>query len=291
MSIRPKFISCLSTIRMNTSTSHYGNRLLHIPCNVYEGNFKCGLKHGYGKQTFDLGGLYEGEWWEDKMHGKGKYTFTDGSVYCGDWINNTMHGQGSLQCSTDGSEYKYVGAGVNGMKYGHGKLIEMGNGTTVEAEWIEGVIQSNMQNILDHEGDYDLPDDIPSSNCKRIQHDIADAVHLTETVGSNSYDCEWLDGQMHTGATSTITQSTGEVPASSDSSSCAFVSQGSYRFANGDVYTGEWAEGVMHGQGTMRFADDGGEYVGWWKEGQPHGLGKYKYTSTSSPERNTEKHK
>jgi len=33
----------------------------------YEGNYKDGLKHGFGKMKFPNGDLYEGEWVENKV--------------------------------------------------------------------------------------------------------------------------------------------------------------------------------------------------------------------------------
>ena len=33
----------------------------------YEGNFKNGLKTGYGKMIFPSGDIYEGEWFENKV--------------------------------------------------------------------------------------------------------------------------------------------------------------------------------------------------------------------------------
>jgi hypothetical protein len=39
---------------------------------------------------------------------------------------------------------------------------------------------------------------------------------------------------------------------------------GTYRYANGDVYSGEWERGMKHGAGTYRWAD-GTVYEGLWK--------------------------
>lgn len=34
----------------------------------YEGDYKDGLKHGFGKMKFPNGDLYEGEWVENKVY-------------------------------------------------------------------------------------------------------------------------------------------------------------------------------------------------------------------------------
>ena len=40
---------------------------------------------------------------------------------------------------------------------------------------------------------------------------------------------------------------------------------GTYTFANGDKYVGEWKDGKWHGLGTIT-AEDGEKYAGAWKE-------------------------
>jgi hypothetical protein len=47
---------------------------------------------------------------------------------------------------------------------------------------------------------------------------------------------------------------------------------GIYRWANGDVYCGEWKENNQDGQGYKRWAD-GEEYCGEWKNHMQHGEG------------------
>ena len=48
--------------------------------------------------------------------------------------------------------------------------------------------------------------------------------------------------------------------------------QGTYTFANGDKYVGEFKDGKGHGQGTATWAD-GEKYVGEFKDGKKHGQG------------------
>ena len=42
--------------------------------------------------------------------------------------------------------------------------------------------------------------------------------------------------------------------------------QGTYTFANGDVYAGHWRYGTHSGKGTYTFAD-GSEKSGYWHSG------------------------
>jgi hypothetical protein len=48
-------------------------------------------------------------------------------------------------------------------------------------------------------------------------------------------------------------------------------------YSDGDVYEGEWKDGVPHGHGKMVYSD-GDVYEGEWKDGDPHGHGKQKYS-------------
>jgi S1-C subfamily serine protease len=56
--------------------------------------------------------------------------------------------------------------------------------------------------------------------------------------------------------------------------------QGTYTFASGDKYVGEFKDGNYHGQGTNTFAS-GNKYVGEYKNGKYHGQGTFTYASGS----------
>lgn len=43
----------------------------------------------------------------------------------------------------------------------------------------------------------------------------------------------------------------------------------------GNIYEGEWANGMKNGFGKQRY-EDGTEYEGQWKDGKEHGYGKMK---------------
>ena len=54
--------------------------------------------------------------------------------------------------------------------------------------------------------------------------------------------------------------------------------EGTYTYANGDKYVGEYKDDKKHGQGTYTYAD-GAKYVGEWKDGNYHGQGTETYAS------------
>ncbi len=53
---------------------------------------------------------------------------------------------------------------------------------------------------------------------------------------------------------------------------------GTYTFASGSKYVGEWKDGLMHGQGTFTLAN-GDQYVGGFRNGDYDGQGTMTYVS------------
>ena len=53
---------------------------------------------------------------------------------------------------------------------------------------------------------------------------------------------------------------------------------GTYTYAEGDKYVGEWRNGNRHGQGTYTYAN-GDKYVGEWEDSNKHGQGTYTYAN------------
>jgi hypothetical protein len=56
---------------------------------IYEGDFKSGLRDGKGKMTYANGDTYEGDWRLERREGKGELRTDDGTLlYKGNWIND-----------------------------------------------------------------------------------------------------------------------------------------------------------------------------------------------------------
>jgi len=45
-------------------------------------------------------------------------------------------------------------------------------------------------------------------------------------------------------------------------------SEGTFTYANGDIYVGQWVQGKKHGRGTYNYAKDGTKLVGTWEQGK-----------------------
>lgn len=59
---------------------------------IYIGDFKNNLRHGYGICYFFNGSEYKGSWQLDKQHGNGVLTYADGNARMGYWADNLFVG-------------------------------------------------------------------------------------------------------------------------------------------------------------------------------------------------------
>ena len=61
---------------------------------TYYGQYKNGLRHGYGEQVWSDGSLYQGFFEKDQCNGKGRLVHTTGDAYQGDWQDDQASGYG-----------------------------------------------------------------------------------------------------------------------------------------------------------------------------------------------------
>lgn len=81
----------------------------------YNGQWKDGLRNGYGTFSWNNGDVYKGNWVEDKRHGAGEYTWHDGSKYKGNYSHGIRSGYG-IYFYTNGTIYE--GTWQNNLKHG-----------------------------------------------------------------------------------------------------------------------------------------------------------------------------
>lgn len=99
----------------------------------YIGNYRRGMRHGFGKLIYPDHSCYEGDWLCNVRHGRGKYTYKNGDYYDGEWAMNKRHGLGmyysvAAQCMVQSvwqngrrsgpseittSDYKFYGTWTN----------------------------------------------------------------------------------------------------------------------------------------------------------------------------------
>lgn len=86
--------------------------------------------------------LYDGEWKKGLKDGLGEYRYCNGDKYVGYWKEDKKSGEGTLSMST-GDEYK--GGWFDGKKEGKG-VYHFGNSDVYEGRnvWIQGISRAEL---------------------------------------------------------------------------------------------------------------------------------------------------
>lgn len=231
------------------------------PTSRYEGYWKAGKMHGYGREVDFDGDIYEGDWEAGVKSGRGRYVCaSDGSVFEGDWRGDKLHGHATLMYG-DGDRYDgqclngrkhgrgvyvwatgdvYRGDWRNGQRHGCGSMIRT-NGDRYDGHWREGKRNGYGELVtaggdLHHRGVYHRIDRhfdalVAAGNaaCARTQHPPAQGGEAAEETA--------VDG-------------------------------------GGSSYCGWWVDDAMTGHGVCRWSD-GAEYVGMFKNDAVCGYGAY----------------
>ncbi len=135
-----------------------GNGVMKYPNgDVYEGDWKDGLRDGSGVLRLADGGCYEGEFSDDEMSGEGTYTYPNGDVYEGEFVGGERDGFG---------------------------LMTFSNGYFREGEWDEGEMTDETEST-------NLPDAFliwPDGTVREIYFDDFDEDEIRTLL-----DCDCLD--------------------------------------------------------------------------------------------------
>ena len=72
---------------------------------TYFGQYKNGLRHGFGEQIWPDGSLYQGFFQNDRCQGLGRLVHPEGDAYQGEWFEDQAEGQG-YYLHSDKTQYK-----------------------------------------------------------------------------------------------------------------------------------------------------------------------------------------
>ncbi len=237
----------------------------------WKGIWKEGSRfEGEGTIKYDDGRVYTGSYSDGMRNGFGKCTYKNGKVYEGQWKNNLFDGQGTLIYEKNPNVEKYVGGFKGGKREGFG-ILNFTDGGVYEGQWKDDVRHGYGESTYAvNSGLYKAHRGLWFNNEKK---------------GYGEY--EMLDGSKRTGyftddylnGPGTIISKKGRVKrvrwknGALDFTSNKFLSF-LWRSNNDQLgYTGEFKDGLYHGQG--RYYDvNGSSYEGQWQEGKFHGKGK-----------------
>nr|XP_046260313.1 alsin-like isoform X3 [Scatophagus argus] len=111
---------------------------------TYSGNFKSGLEDGYGEcvipnKVLNKADIYQGHWRDGKIHGFGKYKYASGEVYEGCFSEGQRHGYGMLSSGklAKKSSSVFIGHWVNDKKTGYGVYDNITRGEKYMGLWLD----------------------------------------------------------------------------------------------------------------------------------------------------------
>ena len=99
------FLAKIKAADDRKSTTNQHGAFKYPDGSTYEGSFRRGMRHGFGKLVLANGSIYEGQFVNDKCHGVGLLATCDGNVYYGEWVDDSTQGYGEYH-SKDGAFYR-----------------------------------------------------------------------------------------------------------------------------------------------------------------------------------------
>mmetsp|Transcript_10907 Transcript_10907/g.16624 ORF Transcript_10907/g.16624 Transcript_10907/m.16624 type:complete len:1070 (-) Transcript_10907:229-3438(-) len=264
---------------------HGQGRYFFANGDFYDGDFRVNKAKGMGIYVHTVeGNIYKGEWDNDMRNGRGTYNFSNGSRYTGGWLNNDIHGKGKFDFAC-GSFYR--GEFKKNIKHGRGVFV-WPNGNTYKGTFVEGIMegQGEMKYCTGHvytgswrdnkkngfgvfryfeghvyEGHW--VDDVREGKGKMTFYP---GTYLQE-----SYEGDWVAGQMHGEGTYIYREADGTVYEGSWVKNRRH-GKGKITFKDKSFYRGDFVDEQMHGRG-VHVSADGTQYEGEWYENKRHGDG------------------
>ena len=239
--------------------------------NKYVGEHQNGMFNGQGTLTFSpesewAGDKYVGQWKSGYRNGQGTYTHANGRTYVGEWKDGKSNGQGT---ETYANGDKYVGEFKSDEFSGRGSYTYSLDGEFAGMEykgkWKYG--KWNGQGSLTYtDGSVDegiwKNDKFQYANIPTKPASVA-KTPIRVRVDSNLPSC----------------------PSNTDALWHDCFGTYTYR---GNIYLGEWKDGIYGGQGTFTYNPNGEyagmQYIGEWKGGKWNGQGALTYPDGSVDE-------
>eukprot|EP01034_Spumella_vulgaris_P027235 gene27234-33926_t len=215
--------------------------------------------------------------------------FKSGQTFTGHFKDDQFHGPGILTRTSD-SAVIYSGEWRHGEPFGHGVLKDPRKDTILSGRFYMGSYTGHgTATLVDgtvYTGDF----------LKGMPHGRG---VITDSSGESRREGDWVYGHLEGRGVSTIKgrwkhneyHGRGELLDSDNK----IISKGTYTkgvlttgycisttLPNGDVYCGDWVNGLRSGEGSQIFAPKGkitGSYTGTWLDGDITGRGVWKYAS------------
>lgn len=243
--------------KKNERPNGTGTFVMEDVAGTYEGEWVDGVAEGQGTIVWDSGDHYEGEWKDGMRNGQGTYTSTkgDGYVYEGEFQNNERSGKGTMTWGKDGETTIYEGDFADDWINGYGTCT-WPSGHRYEGEWKNGTM--NGKGTLKYaDGNIYEGEFVDGKKHGEGIWTKLDGTAVTEN---------WIYGKKVETLTLEDGTYTGGVTDSKPDG------QGKMEYTNGQVYEGEWKNGVRSGQGRCTWPD-GGYYDGEWANDKWNGQG------------------
>ena len=251
----------------------HGQGELQWAGNRYVGEFAEGDRVGLGMQIFATGERYDGMWSKNLMHGMGTLLYPNGDKYTGTFKNNTFQGRGAIKFANgntfegnfeDGlpqgkgtlvftqDNLRYDGDFAAGIFHGQGTLT-WADSRCYQGEWRSGFYHGvgvlNYGNGFIYNGSWR----------SGLRHGPG---KLTNQTNQTMYEGEWLNDAM---------AGNGKLQLSFATFSGKFddgdPTRGDFHLSNGDIYSGSFKYGALHGSGCFTSAI-GVKWDGNWEKGK-----------------------
>ncbi|RXN04557.1 radial spoke head 10 -like protein [Labeo rohita] len=218
--------------------------LHHIIVERYEGEKSGDMFHGEGVAYFQGGHVYKGDFKLNVPMGHGTYTWLDSSTYEGEVHKGVRHGVGIYKCAKTKTVYR--GQWYLGKRQGQGIMYYNQAATSwYKGEWMNNCREGWGKRCY------------PSGNVYEGQwkNNVRHGEGTMRWIQLNQQYCgQWVNGIQDGKGTHTWFRK--RVPYS--------------QYPRMNEYTGEFAQGMRHGQGQFFYAS-GAVYCGEWKHDKKHG--------------------